>query len=158
MSSVRKSNTSKSVIFETQYEMCNTVYRKLHELMWSVNQLKILFQIEEIGDIKLEINQSEAESIYFSMTNAKTGNRENLGCVSMKKLSLSEFEDPIMIYILRKQELANSRTETYSKWFVKLKDEMQELLNEQKKYEDILDEIRNIPIFSPTREVLIEKV
>ena len=55
-----------------------------------------------------------------------------------------------------KQELKD-RPETYAKWFIKIKEIMQDLLDKEQKYENIIDDIKSMPIFSPTREVLIEK-
>lgn len=146
----------KGALFNTQYDMCDMVYRKLHELMLSVHQLEIDVEIKEIGKYKLLISLVEPGNLNIIYLQ-KTGAREHIGYIPMKKISLTELEDPFIVHLCKRTEFLNSRPELYTKWFNEIKNIMQTLLNEEKKYETIRGFIRDIPIFSPTRKVLIEK-
>jgi predicted patatin/cPLA2 family phospholipase len=46
----------------------------------------------------------------------------------------------------------------YDKWFKELKNSLEKLIEKEKKYFAISDEIKSLSLFSPTREVLFEKI
>lgn len=158
MSSNRKSTLiNKGIVFNVQYEMCDMVYRKLLELMDEIMLYEIFIEFKEIsGKIKITAHNSSKNQMDFYYC-GKNGN-SHVGSVSFsKQLSISELECPVFCYIYKNKELIDQRSEIYSLWLKNIKLAMQKLLTEQKRFEDILDNINNIPMFSPTREVIIEK-
>src|SRR3972149_6142303 len=148
---------TKRVLFDTQYDMCDMIYKKLSELMLSVNKLEIIIKHEKFGNFKLLINESESEKIQFYTITEKNILIKNIGYVPLNNISLEQLEDPFIYFICGEIKFINSRPEIYSEWFEQIKCTMQELLDEEKKYEELRSKIEELPIFSPTREVLIEK-
>jgi hypothetical protein len=152
MSKVLKSIAQKGILFNVQYEMCDMVYRKLHELMVSVNELNLEIEFKSTEFLL----KCAGKNIEFYRI-GRNG-RVELGYVPLDKISIAQIECPMMLYIMEEYEFSKSRPETYSEWFDVIKCKMQDLLVVQQKYETLLDSIKNIPLFSPTREVLLEKI
>lgn len=158
MSRPTKQISSKGIAFDTQYEMCDVVYRKLIELFLEVRRYKVSIEVKSISstfEISLQ-NSSQNNFVNFHLV-SKSNSRTTLGDFDLKKLSLSEIEDPFYKYISR-TEFLETRAELYSEWLESVKNAMQKLLEEQRKYEDIMESIKNIPMFTPPREVLFEKI
>lgn len=152
MSKSTKSIAQKGAMFNAQYDMCDIVYRKLFELMISVGSDSIKINLED----KVFQIESNEDCVRFYLITPR-GGKNGIGYVPLKKISTTNIEDPIMSHILSEKEFENDKPGTYTKWLEGVKKVMQELLEEQKKYENIIDNIKSIPLFSPTREVLIEK-
>lgn len=157
MSKQTKSSISKSVLFDTQYEVCDVIYRKLYELMYSVFRLDIRIEMEDLGQFKLHITETGDDMLNFSHM-SQGGGTDNNGYVPLKNINKKIIECPFMTFLCRKSNLNNSRPELYTKWISEIKKVMQNLLDEENKYKAIIDDIREIPMFSPTRQVLIEKI
>lgn len=153
-------NSSKNItqnysLFNAQYEMCDIVYRKLNELMLSINETEIDVTLEEGVKFKIEIRKGEENTLYFGVY-TKSG-KNTLGGVNLKKISVYDINDPIIDYLLNQKEYTGKRPELYKKWFGAIKDVMQKLLDQQNQYEDLISAIQDMPMCSPTREVLVEK-
>lgn len=155
MKSSSKNITQNYSLFNAQYEMCDIVYRKLNELMLSISETEIDVTLEEGVRFKVEIRKGEENILYFGVY-TKSG-RNNLGGVNLKKISVYDINDPIIDYLLNQKEYTGKRPELYKKWFGVIKDVMQKLLDQQNQYEDLINAIQDMPICSPTREVLVEK-
>lgn len=154
MSTARSKNL-KGIAFEVQYEMCDTIYRKLLEIISSLFIKEVSVEFEKYGKVRMTESSKGVMDFYFF---SKNDNR-NLGQIYFnKQLSSTEIECPVMAFMLAKKDMfPQSKAEEYHKWLNSVKKTMQELVNEQGKYENILDDIKSIPMFSPTREVIIEK-
>jgi hypothetical protein len=152
MSKSTKSVAQKGAMFNAQYDMCDIVYRKLFELMISVGSNSVIIGFDNIS-FRLD---SDGDCIRFYLVTQR-GNTSGIGFVPLKKISTTDIEDPVMCHILSEKEFEKNKPETYTKWLESVKKFMQQLLEEQKKYENIIENIKSIPLFSPTREVLIEK-
>lgn len=151
-----KTIPQKGVLFNLQYDMCNLVYRKLNELMLSIGENEIDIKFVDIK-IRLYINNSGQENIFYFYTLRDGKISVNLGELNLKKISLQEINDPI-IALCKKYKNDNTDIPTlYSNWFDELKKSMQSLLEKENKYNQMIDDIKSLPIFSPTREVLFEK-
>jgi hypothetical protein len=157
MSKSPKTIPQKGALFNAQYDMCDLVYRKLNELMLSVGEYEIDTEFCETKiRIMIHFGNGEDNTIYFQNIN-RSGGRNSIGYVNVKKISLVQIEDP-MVEFCRKEKNSDGDTPTvYTKWFNKVKEIMQALLDQEQKYEDLVDSMKSLPIFSPTREVLIEK-
>jgi len=153
--STTKSKNLKGIAFEVQYEMCDTIYRKLLEIMTSLFIKEIFIEFEKFGRVRMTESNKGILDFYFY---SKNDNR-NLGQVNFnKQLSSTEVECPVMSFMwVKKDMFPQSKAGEYHKWLNSVKTTMQELVDEQSKYENILDDIKSIPMFSPTREVIIEK-
>jgi len=162
MGRVSKNNQSKTVVFDTQYEVCNVVYRKLLELMISVNQINIYVECKDLSMFfKFTADfQYKILTFYTTKSGSKDNSKDNhhIGGIDFRKaLSNTEMECPVLCWIIKQVDFTEERPEKYKSFITEVKKAMQKMLEEQQKYEDILDDIRNIPMFSPEREVLIEK-
>jgi hypothetical protein len=156
MSRSPKTIPQKGSLFNAQYDMCDLVYRKLNELMLSVGVYTIDIEFCDI-QIRLltEVGNGQDNTIYFYSI-SKSGGRTTLGYVNLKKLSSAEREDPMVTFCLNQKD-SNDKAEIYIKWFEKVKEIMQKLFEQEKKYEDLIDSIKSLPLFSPTRAVIVEK-
>lgn len=156
MSKQIKPTSKKGILFDAQYEMCDVVYRKLYELMISVKQCEVLIELNSVGTFRMNLYESDSCAVLCHVSKTT---KNTLGYLYFnRKFSSTEIEDPfIKDFLLKKNEYNDSRPEIYARWFEKLKEVMQKLLDEQEKYKEISYGIQNIPMFSPTREVLIEK-
>jgi len=150
-----KSKNLKGIAFEVQYEMCNTIYRKLMEIMNSLFIKEVFIEFEKFGKVRITEHNKGILCFYFLSKN----DSRNIGEISFnKQLSSTEIECPVMYFMYTKKDMfPQSKAEEYHKWLNSVKKTMQELVDEQNKFENILDDIKNIPMFSPTREVIIEK-
>ena len=153
--STTKSKNLKGIAFEVQYEMCDTIYRKLLEIMSSLFIKEVFIEFEKFGKVRMTENNKGILDFYFLSKNQNGP----LGQINFnKQLSLTEIECPVMSFMHSKKDMfSQSKAEDYHKWLSSIKTTMQELINEQNKYVSILDDINSIPMFSPTREVIIEK-
>jgi len=153
--STTKSKNLKGIAFEVQYEMCDTIYRKLLEIMGSLFIKEVFIEFEKFGKVRITENNKGMLDFYFLSKNQNGG----LGQINFnKQLSSTEIECPVLCFMYTKKDMfSQSKAEDYHKWLSSVKITMQELVNEQNKYENILDDMKSIPMFSPTREVIIEK-
>lgn len=157
MSRSSKHTLKNGALFEAQYEMCFTVYTKLLELMHAVCEYSIEIEIHNFK-FQLYINpNSENEHILNFYSLQKSGGKNNIGHVHIKKISTTQIECPIIVYIGNQKELMDNKSGIYLEWLEKIKKVMQTLLDKEKQYLDIIDNIKSLPVFSPTREVLLEK-
>lgn len=157
MSRSAKQILKNGALFEAQYEMCITVYTKLLELMHSVCEYSIEIEINNFKfQLILNPNNGQENTInFYSMQ--KSGGKNNIGYVNAKKISTTQLECPIIIYFGTQKELQINKSAIYLEWLEKIKNVMQSLLNKEQQYLDIIDNIKSLPVFSPTREVLLEK-
>lgn len=155
MSKIQNKIIQKGALFNAQYEMCDVVYRKLFELMLSINEVKIETKFAKKIFI-IELYKSDFRLAFSTRT--EYGGRSLLGFIQLKKISLTEIEDPVLQHICAQSEFANLIPDKYTEWLEIIKNIMQDLLNKEQKYKNIIGNIRAIPLFSPTREVLIEKL
>src|ERR1035437_6101382 len=140
------SKNIKGIGFEVQYVISDKIYRKLYEIMCSLSIASITINFEEFGEITVAESSTQKGLVYFYLTSKNTtikidnylgrsgysgGDilKHAIGQINFNKpLSTTELECPVFIVMQK---------------------------NENK---DILEDINDIPIFSPTREVIIEKI
>ncbi len=157
MSRSAKHTLKNGALFEAQYEMCFTVYTKLLELMHSVCEYSIEIEINNFKfQLAINANTGHENTINFYSLQ-KSGGKNNIGYVNMKKISTTQIECPIIIYIGNQKELLNNKSGVYLEWLEAIKLVMQALLDKEKQYLEIIENIKSLPLFSPTREVLLEK-
>lgn len=155
MSRNNKNTENKGIINELHSEMCETVYRYLFYLMITLRRQEIDLNLDETIIVRFWIDFTDSsKTVYVYVQESKSTGRKHIGNISTKSNSA---EDVVLNYILDRKDFIEVRSEKYAKWFSNLKNKMQELLDEQKKFEEILNDLRSIPMFSPEREVLIEK-
>ena len=156
MSRQSKQQETKGIISELQDEMCDSVYRYLYFLMTALRRSELDVELDDGIIIRFTIDFSDtSKTFYIYIQESKTSGRRNIGYINFT--SKHSQDDAVLLFILGKKEYNDSRADKYAKWFSNLKNRMQDLMDEQKKFEEILNDLRNIPIFSPQREVLIEK-
>jgi len=157
MSRSTKNTLKNGALFEAQYEMCFTVYAKLLELMHSVCEYSLEIEINNFKfQLSINTNPGHENTINFYSLQ-KSGGKNNIGYVNMKKISTTHIECPIIIYFGTQKELQNNKSTVYLEWLEKIKQTMQALLDKEKQYLEIIENIKSLPLFSPTREVLLEK-
>jgi len=154
MSRLNKQQNDKGILNTLQDEMCDIVYRHLNVLMVSLKKMELEINLDDGIVITFMLDSSDLKTFFVYVKENKNSGRRGMGSINFSNKSL---EDVVLNFILSQKDYFNCRPEKYTIWFENLKTKMQSLMDEQKKYEDILDSIRNIPMFSPTREVLIEK-
>lgn len=157
MSRSAKHTLKNGALFEAQYEMCFTVYTKLLELMHSVCEYSVEIEINNFNfQLAINPNNGQENTINFYYIQ-KSGSKNNIGYVHVKKISTTQIECPVIIYFGSQKELKINKSAIYLEWLEKIKQVMQALLDKEKQYLDIIDNIKSLPVFSPTREVLLEK-
>lgn len=154
MSKPVKSQNNSDTLSILQSEMCDVVYRYLYILMKSLLRYELEISLEKNTIISFSIDSDFSVKCFYVYIKEGNNSRKYLSDINFSNKVL---KCAVLNFILGRKEYDNCRPEMYAKWFENLKTRMQDLLNEQKKYEDIIDGIRNVPIFTPKREVLIEK-
>jgi hypothetical protein len=141
--------------------MCNLIYRKLNELMLSTNEYEvdIKFPVSDIT-IRIFINISNYDYYLFFYTLKEGRKSESLGDINLRKIPLNTTGnvDPIASLCAKHKNDKEDVSTIYDKWFKELKNSLEKLIEKEKKYFAISDEIKSLSLFSPTREVLFEKI
>jgi len=155
MNKTTKPTIIDDIVFEVQFALCDVLYRKLLSLLASTHTETLLLPFNELYQFRLsaELNAKYALSFYSKRTNNSQSYEDMLDF--KKKISITEIQDPVILFILE-QKLEN-KPELYSAWAETVKKAIKKLMEEEKKFKNILEDIKNLPFDSPTREVIIEK-
>lgn len=149
----KSSNTGSEILNTLQTEMCDVIYRHLFVLMKSLIRTNLKINLDKDKIIFFTISNDTDKYFDVYIQEPQSGNRH----LSEINFSVKTFKDPILNLIIHRTAFDKCRPEKYAQWLENVKTTMQELLEEQKKYENILENVRSIPMFSPQREVLVEK-
>lgn len=159
MSNVRSKNL-KGIAFEVQYVISDKIYRKLYEIMCSLLIADIVINFKEVGKISIMESITEKGMVYFYLdansiynkeiygySGFSDGEKRGIGQINFNKpLSTIELECPVFIIIQRIKSISpENKADKYHKWLGCVKAKMQELIKEQKKFENILEDISQIP-------------
>ncbi len=156
-----KTIINKGAFFNAQYDMCNLIYRKLNELMLSTNEYEvdIKFPVSDITvRIYININNYDYYLFFYTLKDGKKS--ESLGDINLRKTpsNTTGNVDPVASLCAKCKSDKEDVATIYNKWFKELKNSLEKLIEKEKKYFAISDEIKSLSLFSPTREVLFEKI
>lgn len=148
--------SNENIVDTVQHAICSFMYRTIHTMMCSVNITSIIVKLNESYTMRIFTSSDNKKLLYFSYK--KDNNTTWSGLDSLNVfLDSANMKDPFYQWVSYKTDFENKRAEFYNLWYKELKKVIILLETEEKKYNDILEDMQSLPMFTPTRSVIIEK-